>query len=227
MNERAHRFVRARARKETICKFECTVFFCAPHQGETTSSDHASPPKLLPPRAMFRKYHVENVQQLKSSVQRGIRTKISDQYPNLDDVLDDLIPKKSTMVLGKCADKVCVVLVDDEPLFFNHRDGPYFPTLRVLHRYPDMMPKLRVDKGAIKFVISGANIMCPGLTSNGATIHDEVDEDEPVAIYAEGKEHALAIGITKMSTADIKSVNKGIGVDLVHYLNDGLWSSTA
>jgi predicted RNA-binding protein (TIGR00451 family) len=84
-----------------------------------------------------------------------------------------------------------------------------------------------VDKGAIKFVISGANIMCPGLTSNGATIHDEVDEDEPVAIYAEGKEHALAIGITKMSTADIKSVNKGIGVDLVHYLNDGLWSSTA
>lgn len=176
---------------------------------------------------MFRKYAVENVQQLKSSVQRGIRTKISDQYPNLDDVLDDLIPKKASMVLGKCADKVCVVLVDDEPLFFNHRDGPYFPTLRVLHRYPDMMPRLRVDKGAIKFVISGANIMCPGLTSSGATIHDEVDEDEPVAIYAEGKEHALAIGITKMSTADIKSVNKGIGVDLVHYLNDGLWSSTA
>jgi len=91
---------------------------------------------------------------------------------------------------------------------------------------PDMMPKLRVDKGAIKFVISGANIMCPGLTSKGATIHDECDEDEPCAIFAEGKEHALAIGITKMSTADIKSVNKGIGVDLVHYLNDGLWQAT-
>jgi len=30
-----------------------------------------------------------------------------------------------------------------------------------------------------------------------------------------------------MSTADIKSVNKGIGVDLVHYLNDGLWKATA
>jgi len=43
------------------------------------------------------------------------------------------------------------------------------------------------------------------------------------AIYAEGKEHAMAIGITKMSTADMKSVNKGIGVDNVHYLNDGLW----
>jgi predicted RNA-binding protein (TIGR00451 family) len=29
-------------------------------------------------------------------------------------------------------------------------------------------------QGAIKFVLSGANIMCPGLTSPGATIHDEV-----------------------------------------------------
>ena len=29
-----------------------------------------------------------------------------------------------------------------------------------------------------------------------------------MAIYAEGKEHALAVGITKMSTADIVSKNK-------------------
>lgn len=43
-----------------------------------------------------------------------------------------------------------------------------------------MMPKLRADVGAIKFVLSGANIMCPGLTSPGATIHDEVGEDCPV-----------------------------------------------
>jgi hypothetical protein len=28
------------------------------------------------------------------------------------------------------------------------------------------------------------------------------------AIYAEGKENAMAVGITKMSTADIKSINK-------------------
>ena len=43
-----------------------------------------------------------------------------------------------------------------------------------------MMPRLRVDRGAIRFVFAGANIMCPGLTSSGATMHDEVDEDTPV-----------------------------------------------
>ncbi len=47
--------------------------------------------------------------------------------------------------------------------------------------------------------------------------------DYPVAIYGEGKEHAMAVGITKMSTADMKAINKGIGVDNLHFLNDGLW----
>jgi predicted ribosome-associated RNA-binding protein Tma20 len=149
-----------------------------------------------------------------------------------------------------------------------------------------------VDTGAIKFVLQGANIMCPGLTSPGATIHTEVQlsvtasqgavhsagmtvvvnfveacpacihqaittaicrlslraaggqlgqcmgnvavsrrplcglqvkADAPVAIYAEGKEHAMAVGITKMSTKDMREVNKGIGVDNLHFLTDGLW----
>ena len=52
-----------------------------------------------------------------------------------------------------------------------------------------------------------------------------VGVDQPVAIYAEGKEHAMAIGLTKMSTDDIKSVNKGIAVDNIHYLMDGLWQN--
>jgi hypothetical protein len=59
-------------------------------------------------------------------------------------------------------------------MFFTTRDGPWCPTLRLVHKYPDMMKKLRVDTGAIKFVLAGADVMCPGLTSAGATIHDEV-----------------------------------------------------
>ena len=42
------------------------------------------------------------------------------------------------------------------------------------------MKKLQVDRGAIKFVLSGANIMCPGLTSPGGALDDEVLEESPV-----------------------------------------------
>lgn len=33
---------------------------------------------------------------------------------------------------------------------------------------PFICPWEQVDRGAIRFVLSGANIMCPGLTSPGA-----------------------------------------------------------
>ena len=37
----------------------------------------------------------------------------------------------------------------------------------------------------------------------------ECPANTPVAIFGEGKEHCMAIGLTKMSTADIASINKG------------------
>ncbi len=61
-----------------------------------------------------------------------------------------------------------------------------------------------MDRGAIKFVLQAANIMCPGLTSKGAQLpENNIPAESVVAIYAEGKEHALAVGLTKMSTDDM------------------------
>lgn len=68
--------------------------------------------------------------------------------------------------------------------------------------------------------------MCPGLTSRGARMTDGLAANTVVAIMAEGKQHALAIGLMKLSTNDIRTVNKGVGIDNVHFLNDGLWKVT-
>lgn len=48
------------------------------------------------------------------------------------------------------------------------------------------MKRVRVDRGAIKFVLSGANIMCPGLTSKGGALEDEVDAEQPVVSSRSG-----------------------------------------
>lgn len=45
------------------------------------------------------------------------------------------------------------------------------------------MKKFQVDRGAIKFVLSGANIMCPGLTSPGGAMDGEVEAETPVVYF--------------------------------------------
>lgn len=65
--------------------------------------------------------------------------------------------------------------------------------------------------------------MSPGLTSAGGAM-DDVPAESVIAIMAEGKEHALAIGVTTMSTEEIRTSNKGIAVENTHYLKDGLWT---
>lgn len=100
------------------------------------------------------------------------------QYPGLEPVLDDLLPKKAPLIVAKwfviflymlllllliidwtvcfsmfifrilqtcfwhrppfpiaCSQNhLNLVLVNNVPLFFNIRDGPYMPTLRLLHQ---------------------------------------------------------------------------------------------
>lgn len=94
------------------------------------------------------------------------------------------------------------------------------------HPDPNILPHFQVDRGAIKHIMAGSDIMCrgaldtccspldllvliclccshcAGLTSPGGKM-DDVPENTPVAIMAEGKEHALGIGYTKMSTKDM------------------------
>ncbi|XP_053952403.1 malignant T-cell-amplified sequence 1 homolog [Anastrepha obliqua] len=176
---------------------------------------------------MFRKFEekesVSSLQQLKSSVQKGIRAKLLETYPLLETHIDLILPKKDSYRIAKCHDHIeLLVTGSGEIAFFRHREGQWMPTLRLLHKFPYFVTMQQVDKGAIRFVLSGANIMCPGLTSPGAQMTPS-DKGAVVAIMAEGKEHALAIGITTLSTEEISKVNKGVGVENCHYLNDGLW----
>ena len=65
--------------------------------------------------------------------------------------------------------------------------------------------------------------MCPGFTNEEGDITPELRVDAPVIICAHGKKHAMAVGQVKMANAEIREVNKGICVDNLHFLNDGLW----
>lgn len=65
--------------------------------------------------------------------------------------------------------------------------------------------------------------MAPGLKSPGARLDETIQKDQIVAVMAEGKEHAMAIGLQKMSSDEVKEASGGIAIDNVHYLQDGIW----
>jgi PUA domain protein len=107
------------------------------------------------------------------------------------------------------------------------------PHLRLVHRFPSCFPSIRIDRGAIRFVLSGATLMAPGLTSTGGRLPSgdeeegyggrELEKGEPVVIRAEGKEEACAVGVLSMGTKEVKEKGKGPVVEEGHYLGDGLW----
>ncbi|KAG8879205.1 translation machinery-associated protein 20 [Tulasnella sp. 331] len=185
---------------------------------------------------MFKKFSptadVSSQSLLKSSVQRQVRSALLAQYPALAAdqgvLLEQIWPKKEAVSLLKCREHISIYALQGEPLFFQQYDGPLMPSLRLLHKYPDLLPHVQVDRGAIRFLLAGAHMMCPGFTSAGGRLPPKesgLPAGAPVAIHCEGKEHASAVGITKLSTEEIKSLNKNVGVELVTYLGDDLWTN--
>lgn len=177
---------------------------------------------------MFKRFTVDESvsgqSQVKSSVQRSIRAKILEQIPAVEPYLDDILPKKDKMVLAKAAGHINIVCSPGaEPLFFNVRDGPYCPTLRLLAKYPILLPRMCVDDGAIRPVMQGADVMVPGLKSPCAAM-DDVPSQTVVGVYGPDKSHPVAVGQALLATSAIRTVDKGVGIENWHHLSDGLWN---
>lgn len=161
--------------------------------------------------------------QLKTSAQKAIRAKIIEQFPLIEDYSDEVLPKKEAIRIAKCHEHVEIVVgPNGDHLFFRQRDGPFFPSLKIVHKCestctiplknhlmyhndtdPFICPLMQVDKGAITFVLAGANVMSPGLTSKGAQMTPGLSIGQIVTIVAEEKEHALGVGVLKMTPEEM------------------------
>ncbi|KAI0838867.1 translation machinery-associated protein [Hypoxylon sp. FL0890] len=180
---------------------------------------------------------------LKSSVQRSLRQSLLSTYPLLNPYIDEILPKKGSLESMKLPDRCTLYVLDSQPLFFQHDTSTLLPHLRLVHRFPSAFPSIRIDRGAIRFVLSGATLMAPGLTSAGGRLPSgavtergegegldederwkrELEKGEPVIVRAEGKTEACAVGFLLMGTKEVKEKGKGPVIEDAHYLGDGLW----
>ena len=158
------------------------------------------------------------------------------------------MPKKASVESMKLPDRNTLYVCDSEPLFYQQATSEILPHLRLVHRFPQAFPSVRIDRGAIRFVLSGATLMAPGLTSQGGRLPVEggpkklvegkemdqgMGEDgrwsrelvkgEPVVVMAEGKAEACAVGLLVAGTEEVKAKGKGPVIEDAHFPGDGLW----
>lgn len=114
----------------------------------------------------------------------------------------------------------CFILLDQKPILFKYNDE-WIYTLKAIikkiniNNYKDII----VDKGAIKFVASGADIMRPGIIK----IDLEINKNDFIIIREETHNKALAIGLALFSGEEMQNMNSGKVIKNLHYVSDAIW----
>ena len=83
----------------------------------------------------------------------------------------------------------------------------------------NVLKKITVDMGAVKFVVNGADIMRPGIVE----IEEGILKDEFVAVIDKNNQKPLAVGIALFSSEEMKSMTSGKVIKNIHYVGDELW----
>ncbi|MCA9497435.1 MAG: hypothetical protein KC589_10930 [Nanoarchaeota archaeon] len=73
-----------------------------------------------------------------------------------------------------------------------------------------------VDKGAIPFIIKGADLMRPGIQK----IDEGINENEVILVRDENHNKVLAVGHSLFSSEEMETQEKGKSVNIIHYVGD-------
>ena len=174
----------------------------------------------------YKPIKLENIskQSLKSSQEKSFRKQLLESIPKIEQIIDQIWTKKTEIQTGK-VENFRIYFLSDEPCFLQGKEGPIIPHLKLLHKYPFLLPTCQVDEGGIKHLISGADIMIPGMTSEKGKLPTEKEiPHNIVAVMCEGMENAIAIGQMQMSVEEMKEKGKGVGVKVYTYIGDNTWN---
>jgi PUA domain protein len=97
----------------------------------------------------------------------------------------------------------------------------YIIPFLTMKKFLEISGKIVIDKGAVRFICNGANIMRPGVIRvEGPFKIDDI-------IGAEDAQHGkmLAVGFALANSLDIQDMNKGVVMKNMHYIGDKFWEA--
>jgi PUA domain protein len=85
----------------------------------------------------------------------------------------------------------------------------------------ELFPSARIDDGAIKYIIKGADVMRPGILK-----YDEWGaKDRLVVVRDDAKGRGLAVGRTMVGSQEMAGLKKGNCIKNLHHAGDRIWDS--
>jgi PUA domain protein len=110
-----------------------------------------------------------------------------------------------------------VVFINKKPSFFYH-EGKLIPTLKLLQEH-ELLKKVVVDMGAVKFIVSGADVMRPGIRE----IDGEIKKDDAVVVVDMNNRKPLAVCVAMYDSEKMREMSSGKVLKNIHYVGDELW----
>jgi PUA domain protein len=119
-----------------------------------------------------------------------------------------------------------VELVDDSVYYVNDRisffrvNEKIIPSLKLVLDGKISLKNILVDMGAVKFIVSGADIMRPGIVS----IEENIAKGDIICIVDEKNKKPLAVGEALFDIITMNSMTSGKVVKNLHYVGDKYWN---
>ena len=111
-------------------------------------------------------------------------------------------------------------IIIENNYYFVRKDNEIVPFIN-MNKILQYFGKITIDKGAIRFICDGANVMRPGIIR----FIGDFNSGDIVSVIEEEHEKTLSVGIALCNSSEAKSLNKGIIVKNTHYVGDIFWEA--
>lgn len=132
--------------------------------------------------------------------------------------VEQIFPKKARIELIQTDAGDTLYAVNNVLKLWKSNEG-YIPVLTLLLNKQVDLKKIVVDKGAIRFVTNGADVMRPGITK----IDSSIKMGDIVVIVDENHDRALAIGRAMFDAKQMEDKKSGKVVKNLHTIQDDVW----
>lgn len=147
---------------------------------------------------------------------RVLKEEVLNQYE--EKFLNQIFPKKCKIELILTEDSDILYAVNNVLTLWKSKEG-FIPVLTLLLDNKVDLKSVIVDRGAIRYVTNGADVMRPGITK----IDPLIKKGDIVRIADETHNRALAVGKALFDAHTIEAKSTGKVIKNLHTIQDNVW----